>query len=594
MKLPFGLVFLGLAQCLISSGWALKPFELVVLHDKSTHCEILSFRETQILRGTANNAVYSTRLPTAAGGHRVSLVSYDAQAVWDSARSICTNDLVQWEGDAQPTVQRVLGTSKGMHSGSVPPPDLQVSPLVVSGPSANRVDLVFFSDGYQPEEYPKFIQDAQRLAEHISYNHTFNTVKPLLNFWAAFTPSKDSGIGVEGKPKDTPYGLYRDGTELRAVYYNNPDVARAACLSLGEQCDYPILMGNDPLYGGLGGEFTVITPSIANGPLVLRHELGHSVIDVGEEYDGGFAYFGVNAQQNLSTPVSWEHWLTNLSSSVLGDARAERSVMPLQAYPWTLLNTTTPWTINFSASGQYSRHVVRFSLSGLPEGSDLTVEIDGTDLGWKPKQGLGVDRWHYDIHRSGGLSDGEHELRFTLKNSDREGIAQMCSVEVLEFGDESQFNSTPGHYSLYPTYSLDNTTTYRPTNEACLMRIVTTPDFCKVCTEDLWLKLLKRVDLIDDVEIGCSKAGTRVVSLKLVPLAELRDVPVTQTESWAITWYKDGKVLDAFTNTTTVDLGDKHAFGTYTIDVQFFSEEIRVDKEGLTASRRNFTIDQSC
>lgn len=23
------------------------------------------------------------------------------------------------------------------------------------------------------------------------------------------------------------------------------------------------------------------------GPLVLRHELGHSIIDVGEEYDGG-------------------------------------------------------------------------------------------------------------------------------------------------------------------------------------------------------------------------------------------------------------------------------------------------------------------
>jgi hypothetical protein len=112
--------------------------------------------------------------------------------------------------------------------------------------------------------------------------------------------------------------------------------------------------------------------------------------------------------------------------------------MPLQAYPWTLLNTTTPWTINFTASGLYNRHVVRFSLSGLPEESDLTVEIDGTDLDWKPKVGLGVDRWHYDIHRRGGLSDGEHEIKFTLNNAQREGIAQMCSVEVLEFGDETQ------------------------------------------------------------------------------------------------------------------------------------------------------------
>ena len=37
--------------------------------------------------------------------------------------------------------------------------------------------------------------------------------------------------------------LYRDGTELRSVWYSKPDVARRACFFLGDQCDYPILMG---------------------------------------------------------------------------------------------------------------------------------------------------------------------------------------------------------------------------------------------------------------------------------------------------------------------------------------------------------------
>jgi hypothetical protein len=45
-------------------------------------------------------------------------------------------------------------------------------------------------------------------------------------------------------------------------------------------------VGNDGLYGGLGGDFTVITASEINGPLVLRHELGHSLIEEGDEYDG--------------------------------------------------------------------------------------------------------------------------------------------------------------------------------------------------------------------------------------------------------------------------------------------------------------------
>lgn len=59
--------------------------------------------------------------------------------------------------------------------------------------------------------------DATRLADDISKNQTFYTVKPLLNIWAAFTPSVEvglallfyfictykfqSGIGVGGTPK---------------------------------------------------------------------------------------------------------------------------------------------------------------------------------------------------------------------------------------------------------------------------------------------------------------------------------------------------------------------------------------------------------
>lgn len=74
-----------------------------------------------------------------------------------------------------------------------------------------------------------------------------------------------------------------------------------------------------------------VTSFMANGLLVLRHELGHSIILVGDEYDEGHGdgYFGVNAIQNLSTPISWAHWLTQPDSK----PHAERAVMPMQAYP---------------------------------------------------------------------------------------------------------------------------------------------------------------------------------------------------------------------------------------------------------------------
>lgn len=141
---------------------------------------------------------------------------------------------------------------------------------------------------------------------------------------------------------------------------------------------------------------------MANGALILRHELGHSVIPVGEEYDGGFAYNGVNANsaRDLTKQggASWAHWLAddhpNAPSRAQDNSelRIERSVMPLQDYAWTLLNTSTPWSARFGSAGTYARYLVRFSISGAPKEGEVRVLFDGEDLGWKPVDGIGMDR----------------------------------------------------------------------------------------------------------------------------------------------------------------------------------------------------------
>ncbi|KAL1946047.1 hypothetical protein VTO73DRAFT_15174 [Trametes versicolor] len=603
-------ILASLVVSVLSTG-VRHPHELVTILDPiSQQCRHVALRELAQFRGLSDDG-YAARKTIDTGEERAQLVHYDQNYLWTYAESLCGKRdswdfhyIVPEEPLTEQASQIVLQPStSSAYRVEVPP--LEVEPLITSGDSKNRVDLVFFADGYTSEERDKFFDDAMRLAEDISGNQTFYTVKPLLNFWGAFTPSKESGVGSGGKPKDTPFGLYRDGTELRGVYYSKPEVAREACFSMGGQCDYPILMGNDPLYGGLGGEFTVITPSLANGALVLRHELGHSVIDVGEEYDGGFAYFGVNAAHNVTvTDIPWAHWLTNSShahshsaSKETLTARVERSVMPLQAYPWTLLNTSEPWATAFNSSGTYAWHLVRFSLSGLPEKDDLRVELDGHDLGWVPRADIGVDRWHYDIKLNRTLEGGEHNVSFTLRNAKRKGEAQLCSVEVLEFGDEDEFVTKPGHYSLYPTFSDKNETSYRPTNEDCLMRIVTTPNFCKSCTEGLWHALLHRVDPIDDLQPGCTRDASgnsaRTLELSLVPLAHLREHPVDVAESYTITWSKDGAVVEAFANETTL-VDEPDAVGSYAVHVQYTTEEVRVDPRGLLTSTAAVFVGTRC
>ncbi|QRV80110.1 peptidase family M64 protein [Ceratobasidium sp. AG-Ba] len=522
-----------------------------------------------------------------------------------------------------------------------PAPHLEVRPLsnLVTGRSSNRVDIVFFSDGYTVEEKSKFYDDATRLAVAITVNQTYAPVAPLLNFWGAFTPSAESGIGVGGKPKDTVYGLYRDGTELRGVYTSKPKVAEAACRSLGPQCNYPLLLGNDPLYGGLGGEFTISTASVLNGPLVLRHELGHSIIWIGDEYDGS-AYFGVNADTPAyNESIKWDHWLSEPASADNTPPRIERNYVPLLAYPWTMLNTTKAWSTTFNSDGTFSYALLRFSLSAVPDAKTLDIRLDGKKVSWEAKPGVGVDRWFYDVwinDREGGLRNGTHELSFALQQGGREGLAQLCSVEVIEYGNEKEFNFTAGYVGAFPTYSPEvwgepdpepdrfaqlepdstsstgsriqrastrewPTVSYRPTNEGCLMRQVAMPDFCVVCTEHLWVRLLGRINLIDDISISstCAEGNDNArtsIDVSLVPLAHLRS-PLGAAyiqrkgieEVYHVRWLENGTEIEAWRNSTRVEIPCGMR-ATYEVEATFKSSEIRKDEKGYTVDRKRIVV----
>ncbi|KAH7885183.1 IgA peptidase M64-domain-containing protein [Phlebopus sp. FC_14] len=603
---------LTLLTGVLAGGSRTRPWELVIQTGADNDCEFISFRASQLHKELSlvdRNVVREVTVVPAPhpSGVRsvVRALSYDVPTLVSQAQLHCPNDL------SDLLFRRVTGSSKTLDSQSILSdkalslpaislnpgiiiPPLEVIGLVTSGPSDNRVDLAFFSDGYTLDERQKFLDDASRLANDISANQTFSSVKPLLNFWAVFSPSKDSGVGVGGRAKDTPFGLYRDGTELRGLYANNSEVALAACASLGDRCNYAILLGNDPFYGGLGGEYTTTTASLANGALVLRHELGHSIIDVGEEYDGGFAYFGVNAIHDVSN-VTWSHWLTQHGAALV--PRVECSAMSMQAYPWTLLDIDKPWLYTFTSSGLYSRHLVKFSLSGIACADDLVVHLDGVDLKWVPRKDIGVDRWHYDILLEEGLTEGEHMIEFILKNKETQGQAQLCSVEILEYGTHTEFNATEGNYGLYPTYNLDNETSYRPTNDDCLMRSVTKPNFCNVCLEGLWLSLMKRVDLIETIRSTCttvplSNRHLRTIEVDVAKLAQFREEPIERKESYAITWSSNGRVLDRFANRTQIKVPDEP--GIYHVDVVYSIEEVRLDPGAYLTASRTYEINGVC
>ena len=63
---------------------------------------------------------------------------------------------------------------------------------------------------------------AQTACLRVSVRHSY---LPVFNIWALFKASSESGIGVGGVPRDTSYGLYRDGTQLRGIFTSRAQVS---------------------------------------------------------------------------------------------------------------------------------------------------------------------------------------------------------------------------------------------------------------------------------------------------------------------------------------------------------------------------------
>lgn len=547
------------------------------------------------------------------------------------------NKLDNWAKDSKMKVQTNTDEK---------PPQYELINIVNSGPPENRIDVVFMGDGYTLEERASFIEDMTRLSTEMFEGETFLSWLPLINVWAVFVPSAESGIGSGGKPKNTPFGLYRDGTELRGIYTSKPGVARSICKHLGpELCDFPSMIANDDFYGGLGGEFIISTRSILSGTVVLRHEMGHTFNEVGEEYDGGEVYEGANAALKLNQ-IPWKHWLTDLANEnesqviELGSSnkiKEEKNSLAVQDYSWHDLSKLGPYTLNFNSSGKFSRWYLQISTSGMDKKGSFKAYLDDKKLHWKPPGT--IDRtfstWFNATH---GLSKGSHQLRFEAKRGLPEGkvINQLCNVELVEYAKEGKFGwEDPLRVGAYPTYNYKRKKSYRPTNEFCLMRNMTSHHFCPVCAESLWLKFLDRISLLDELDISLVKLNQSHLQTKhLVPqpdhtqLSFLTEAKLTKTEhkrftlayyveaklinlannhfelgsnsdpaspKYALTWFHNAIKVNQLDNETSFLVPDisPYAIGVWDVSITFSTPQVRKDPNHLLTSKETFILKQA-
>lgn len=128
------------------------------------------------------------------------------------------------------------------------------------------------------------------------------------------------------------------------------------------------------------------------------------------------------------------------------------------------------------------------------------------------------------------------------------------------------------------------------------MRIVTSPNFCSVCVEGLWHVLLKRVDLIDDFWTGCAVGMSgevqRFFETKLLKIGQFRESGTNHREAYSISWKKDGELLPEHANKTHIEVPNDT--GTFAVEVQFVTDEVRVDPHKFLTASSEIEINARC
>jgi len=200
-------------------------------------------------------------------------------------------------------------------------------PLVITGPSANRVDIIFMGDGYTSAQigttYTSQILDfADYLFDGSALTQPFGRYRSLFNIYAIEVVSKQSGADHPAKNivRDTALDAsYRyDGATDRLLYLNEAvarDIEQETLNGTGIGAEMRFVIVNDSTYGGGGGYYGVFAGGNASAQEIALHEIGHSFAGLADEYSSGNAgtYTGPEpSRPNVTTDADgtkWAKWI---------------------------------------------------------------------------------------------------------------------------------------------------------------------------------------------------------------------------------------------------------------------------------------------
>ena len=198
-----------------------------------------------------------------------------------------------------------------------------VTPILVNGDTADKVNIVFLGDGYTSAQIALYLSDVQNATNALFFTPPYSNYKSFFNVFAIEVPSVESGTDHPYTAADCPGGL---STFSRNTYFNtrfdysgihrllvaqNSGAVYSVLAANFPEWDVVFLVVNHSYYGGSGGAFATFSTNTSATEVAI-HELGHSFAGLADEYEygGGPGHEAPNATAETTRElIKWNDWI---------------------------------------------------------------------------------------------------------------------------------------------------------------------------------------------------------------------------------------------------------------------------------------------
>jgi len=196
-----------------------------------------------------------------------------------------------------------------------------VTVLQETGPITRRYNIAVLGDGYRADDQAKLTIDARTLIRDIFEQSPYASYRGLFNIKVVQAVSVDQGAknGTAGGSPNTIFdaNFACEGVS-RLLCVDERAVLAAAARDVPE-FNLAIVIVNDTKYGGSGGD----VPCVSTNRLaadILRHELGHNLADLADEYETPYSGYPACSRtndcrepnvtlRNTRANVKWLDWI---------------------------------------------------------------------------------------------------------------------------------------------------------------------------------------------------------------------------------------------------------------------------------------------